>query len=83
MNTSTFPLTLRPRACILTLCAIAFAFATLHAASPARPNVLFVLSDDHSYPFLSCYGDTNVRTPALDKLAAEDQTEGIRPKGSC
>lgn len=43
----------------------------LRAAAPARPNVLFVLSDDHSYPFLSCYGDTNVRTPALDRLAAE------------
>ncbi len=41
------------------------------AASAARPNILFVLSDDHSYPFLSCYGDTNVRTPALDQLAAE------------
>lgn len=42
----------------------------LRAAAPARPNILFVLSDDHSYPFLSCYGDTNVRTPALDQLAA-------------
>lgn len=36
-----------------------------------RPNILFVLSDDHSYPFLSCYGDGNVRTPAIDGLAAE------------
>jgi arylsulfatase A-like enzyme len=36
-----------------------------------KPNVLFILSDDHSYPYLSCYGDANVRTPALDKLAAE------------
>ncbi|MBI5771638.1 MAG: sulfatase [Verrucomicrobia bacterium] len=53
--------------------------ALLHAAAPARPsavspskpNILFVLSDDHSYPFLSCYGDTNVRTPTLDRLAAD------------
>ena len=43
----------------------------LRAAAPAKPNILFVLSDDHSYPFLSCYGDTNVRTPALDQLAAD------------
>ncbi|MBL9210110.1 MAG: sulfatase [Opitutaceae bacterium] len=73
MNTSTFPLTLRARNRLMTLCALAalVAGAALHAAAPARPNVLFVLSDDHSYPFLSCYGDPNVRTPALDKLAAE------------
>ena len=36
-----------------------------------KPNVLFLLSDDHSYPYLSCYGDANVRTPILDKLAGE------------
>jgi len=36
-----------------------------------KPNILFLLSDDHSYPFVGCYGDTNVRTPALDKLASE------------
>ncbi len=36
-----------------------------------KPNILFILSDDHSYPFLSCYGDGNVRTPAIDRLAAE------------
>lgn len=43
--------------------------ASLVAAD--KPNVLFILSDDHSYPYLSCYGDGNVRTPAIDKLAAE------------
>jgi N-sulfoglucosamine sulfohydrolase len=46
-------------------------FDAAHAAAPARPNILFILSDDHSYPFLSCYGDTNVRTPNLDRLAAQ------------
>lgn len=46
--------------------------ASLSAAAAAnRPNILFVLSDDHSYPFLSCYGDRNVRTPVIDQLAAE------------
>ena len=44
--------------------------AAAQSAAPARPNILFVLSDDHSYPFLSCYGDTNVRTPNIDRLAA-------------
>jgi arylsulfatase A-like enzyme len=36
-----------------------------------KPNILFLLSDDHSYPYVSAYGDTNVKTPTLDKLAAE------------
>ena len=38
---------------------------------PTRPNLLLLLSDDHSYPFLSTYGNTSVRTPVLDQLAAE------------
>jgi arylsulfatase A-like enzyme len=36
-----------------------------------KPNILILLSDDHSYPFVGCYGDTNVKTPTLDKLASE------------
>lgn len=46
-------------------------FCLASAATPAKPNILFLLSDDHSYPFLSCYGDANVRTPTIDRLAAE------------
>ncbi|MCX7043864.1 MAG: sulfatase-like hydrolase/transferase [Candidatus Sumerlaeota bacterium] len=41
------------------------------AADVAKPNILFLLSDDHSYPFLGCYGDSNVKTPTLDQFAAE------------
>jgi len=41
------------------------------ASAADRPNILLLLSDDHSYPFLSCYGNENVRTPTLDGLAAE------------
>src|SRR4051812_49305415 len=41
------------------------------ANPPARPNILFLLSDDQSYPFLSCFGDGNVHTPNIDRLAAE------------
>jgi arylsulfatase A-like enzyme len=37
----------------------------------SRPNIIFLLSDDHSYPFLSGYGDPNVKTPTLDRLANE------------
>lgn len=35
------------------------------------PNILFLLSDDHSAPYLGCYGNKDLNTPNLDKLAAE------------
>lgn len=43
----------------------------LHAAAPARPNILFVLTDDQGWTSLSCYGGTHVATPHLDRLARE------------
>lgn len=49
----------------------AFAVVASSLAASPPPNILFLLSDDHSYPFLSAYGDPNVRTPVLDQLAAE------------
>ena len=36
-----------------------------------RPNILFILSDQHAANILGCYGDAIVRTPNLDKLASE------------
>jgi len=48
------------------LCAVAG-----QAQTAPKPNILFILSDDHSYPFVGCYGDSNVRTPNLDRFAAE------------
>ncbi len=39
------------------------------AVTAAPPNIVFFLSDDHSYPFLNCYGQQVMRTPNLDALA--------------
>ena len=48
------------------------------AAAPKPPNILLILSDDHSYPHLGAYGDANCQrfklTPNLDSLAKQ----GIR-----
>lgn len=36
-----------------------------------RPNIVVILADDIGYGDLSCYGATKVKTPNLDKLAAQ------------
>lgn len=40
-------------------------------SSAALPNIVFLISDDHSVPDLGCYGNPHVRTPRLDQLARE------------
>ena len=40
------------------------------AVGAERPNILLIVSEDNG-PELGCYGDPHVRTPVLDKLAAE------------
>lgn len=39
-----------------------------------RPNILLILSDDHGYGDRSTFGTPGVRTPMLDRLAAEGTT---------
>ncbi len=41
-----------------------------------RPNVLFVMSDDHASHAIGCYGSKINRTPHLDRLAKEGMRLG-------
>ena len=41
------------------------------ASTAKTPNIVFILSDDHSYPFLGCYGRPEMKTPHLDAFAAQ------------
>jgi len=36
----------------------------------ARPNIVFILSDDHAVRAVSAYGDSLVQTPNIDRIAA-------------
>ncbi len=36
-----------------------------------KPNILFVISDDQSYPHASIYGTEWVNTPGFDRVARE------------
>src|SRR5690606_32995060 len=41
------------------------------ANGPSRPNILFIMTDDHGYQALSCYGSNRNTTPNLDRIAKE------------
>ena len=45
--------------------------STEQVAQTQRPNILFVISDDQSYPHTSAYGYKAVSTPAFDRVARE------------
>lgn len=41
------------------------------AETPRKPNIIFILADDLGYGDLGCYGQQRIRTPNIDRLAAE------------
>lgn len=41
------------------------------ASAQAKPNVILIVADDLGYHELGCYGQEKIKTPNLDKLAAE------------
>ncbi len=79
---------------VLYLAAFFGVFSHLKAAEPqtdkpptARPNILFIFSDDHTWQAISCYGEKRqlIQTPNIDRLAAEGMkfTRCLVPNSIC
>lgn len=47
------------------------AFCLFVHAAAQPPNIIIILADDLGYGDLSCYGHPSIRTPHLDRMAAE------------
>src|SRR5262249_9781097 len=39
--------------------------------APRRPNIVLILADDLGYGDLACYGCRDIKTPHIDRLAAQ------------
>ncbi|MGW8316499.1 MAG: sulfatase family protein [Bacteroidales bacterium] len=42
-----------------------------HKDSPAPPNIIFIMADDHAYQAISAYSDQLMQTPNIDRIASE------------
>ena len=69
---------MRPLLCLL---------LTLAATAAERPNIVVILADDYGYGSAGCYGADPklIRTPAIDRLAAEGRrfTDGNTTSSVC
>ncbi len=58
---------------------------SLRSAELQKPNVIVIMADDLGYGDVSCYGATALKTPNIDRLAAEGQqfTSGYCSASTC
>lgn len=60
-------------------------FTIHYSAAKPQVNILLILSDDHAQHALSCYGNTHIKTPSLDRIAKEGMRfdHALTPNSFC
>ena len=55
------------------------------AVRAERPNIVYIIADDHAWPDFGFMGNERVHTPNLDRLAAQSArfTNGYVPSSVC
>jgi len=56
---------------LATVLAATFAAPTPVCGAPSRRNVVLIMTDNHGAWTLGCYGNPDIRTPHIDRLASE------------
>lgn len=58
---------------VLTILAVVVVLGSCNSRqeSPKRPNIIFIMSDDHAYQAISAYSDKLIQTPNIDRIAEE------------
>ncbi len=57
----------------MVLCSVSL-LGGFETTAPRKPNIVLIMADDLGYGSLGCYGNAEVKTPHIDRLA----TEGVR-----
>lgn len=60
----------RKPAMILGYCSLVVSCNSVSTKS--RPNIIFIMSDDHAYQAISAYNNKLIETTNIDRLARED-----------
>jgi len=57
--------------CYLTLLLLLIPFQFVQGQTQKRPNIIYIMSDDHANKAISAYDSTLIQTPNIDRLADE------------
>lgn len=68
MKTTKFHIAVYP---LVLLLSVGFITCKTEAPKDPRPNIIFIMSDDHAYQAISAYNDQLIQTPNIDRIAEE------------